>query len=59
MIALIGDRYWWMPRWLEWLPRIDIEGPAPAGGAGGDDAAKTALTGARGAGAYTDAGGGI
>ena len=26
-IALIGDRYWWMPRWLEWLPRINIEGP--------------------------------
>ncbi|HEX5642082.1 MAG TPA: MMPL family transporter [Thermoleophilia bacterium] len=59
LIALIGDRYWWMPRWLEWLPRIDIEGPAPAGGAGGDDATKPALTGARGAGAYTDAGGGI
>jgi RND superfamily putative drug exporter len=27
-IALIGDRYWWMPRWLEWLPRVNIEGPA-------------------------------
>ena len=26
-IALIGDRYWWMPHWLEWLPRINIEGP--------------------------------
>jgi RND superfamily putative drug exporter len=43
MIALIGERYWWLPRWLEWLPRIDIEGKAPevspespghAGGAG-------------------------
>jgi RND superfamily putative drug exporter len=33
LIALIGERYWWMPRWLEWLPRIDIEGrtEAPAG----------------------------
>jgi RND superfamily putative drug exporter len=30
MISLIGDRYWWLPRWLEWLPRIDIEGRAPA-----------------------------
>ncbi len=29
LIALIGDRYWWMPRGLEWLPWIDIEGPAP------------------------------
>ncbi len=27
-IGLIGDRYWWMPRWLEWLPRVNIEGPA-------------------------------
>jgi putative drug exporter of the RND superfamily len=25
-IALIGDRYWWMPRWLDWLPRVNIEG---------------------------------
>ena len=40
LIALIGDRYWWMPRWLEWLPRIDIEGPAPADG----DAAPTGRT---------------
>jgi len=30
MISLIGDRYWWLPRWLEWLPRIDIEGRSPA-----------------------------
>jgi putative drug exporter of the RND superfamily len=43
MISLIGDRYWWLPRWLEWLPRIDIEGRAQAdaavAGAGevGDD----------------------
>ena len=29
MIALIGERFWWMPRWLEWLPRIGVEGPAP------------------------------
>jgi RND superfamily putative drug exporter len=39
MISMIGDRYWWMPSWLEWLPRIDIEGKtqtrerAAAGGA--------------------------
>ena len=29
MIALIGERFWWMPRWLGWLPRIGVEGPAP------------------------------
>ena len=34
MIALIGERFWWMPRWLEWLPRIGVEGPAPEAGAG-------------------------
>ena len=27
-IALLGDRYWWLPRWLEWLPRVNIEGRA-------------------------------
>ena len=39
MIALIGERFWWMPRWLEWLPRIGVEGPAPEAGAvdGGAD----------------------
>ncbi len=31
MISLIGDRYWWLPRWLEWLPRIDIEGQGAGG----------------------------
>jgi RND superfamily putative drug exporter len=25
VISLLGDRYWRTPRWLEWLPRIDIE----------------------------------
>jgi putative drug exporter of the RND superfamily len=32
-MALLGDRNWYFPRWLEWLPRFDVEGgpqPAPA-----------------------------
>jgi RND superfamily putative drug exporter len=29
-IGLIGPRVWWLPRWLEWLPRIGMEGPATA-----------------------------
>ena len=33
-IALIGPRYWWMPAWLEWLPRVTIEGPASGRSAG-------------------------
>jgi RND superfamily putative drug exporter len=26
MLKLLGERSWWLPRWLEWLPRITIEG---------------------------------
>ena len=31
-MKLLGDRNWYFPRWLEWLPQIHIEGiePAPA-----------------------------
>ncbi len=25
-MELLGDRNWYLPRWLEWLPRVDIEG---------------------------------
>ena len=39
MISLLGDRYWWLPRWLEWLPRIDIEGRAPAEAGAGEGSA--------------------
>src|SRR5438046_2977633 len=27
-MALLGDRNWWFPKMLEWLPRIHIEGSA-------------------------------
>lgn len=57
MIALIGDRYWWMPRWLEWLPRIDIEGPAPET-AGREDALPGGAGADAGADARADEGGG-
>ncbi|HTX67728.1 MAG TPA: MMPL family transporter [Thermoleophilia bacterium] len=46
-ISLLGDRYWRMPHWLEWLPRIDIEGKTQAGEA--EEGA--AAGGRRGAGA--------
>ncbi len=31
-IVLVGDRYWWLPRWLRWLPHVSIGEvePAPA-----------------------------
>jgi uncharacterized membrane protein YdfJ with MMPL/SSD domain len=28
-MALLGDRTWYLPGWLEWLPRIGGEGDAP------------------------------
>src|SRR5205823_22968 len=27
-MELLGDRNWWFPSWLEWLPRVQIEGTA-------------------------------
>jgi hypothetical protein len=33
-MQLLGERNWYLPRWLAWLPHISIEGPAShAGGA--------------------------
>jgi len=30
-MALLGDRNWYLPRWLAWLPDLRVEGaPAPA-----------------------------
>jgi RND superfamily putative drug exporter len=25
MLSLLGDRAWYLPRWLEWLPHLDVE----------------------------------
>jgi RND superfamily putative drug exporter len=25
-MELLGDRNWWFPSWLEWVPRISVEG---------------------------------
>ena len=35
VMKLLGEWNWYLPRWLEWLPRFDFEGerhaaPAPA-----------------------------
>ncbi|MGY1607504.1 MULTISPECIES: MMPL family transporter [unclassified Geodermatophilus] len=27
-LALLGGRAWWLPRWLSWLPVLDVEGAA-------------------------------
>jgi len=28
-MKLLGDWNWYLPRWLEWLPRVTAEAPAP------------------------------
>ncbi len=28
VLHLLGPAAWWLPRWLRWLPRVDIEGSA-------------------------------
>ena len=25
-MELLGDWNWWIPKWLEWLPKIQVEG---------------------------------
>jgi len=29
-MKLLGDWNWYLPRWLDWLPRLHGEEPAPA-----------------------------
>ncbi len=31
-MRLLGDRNWYLPRWLQWLPKIDVEGHDAASG---------------------------
>ena len=26
-MSLLGDRTWYLPRWLEWLPHVEVESP--------------------------------
>jgi RND superfamily putative drug exporter len=30
-MKLLGERNWYLPRALQWLPQVGLEGPAPAG----------------------------
>src|SRR5690606_7661571 len=30
LMTIVGDRNWWLPKWLSWLPDLRIEGEAPA-----------------------------
>jgi RND superfamily putative drug exporter len=29
-MKLLGERNWWLPRKLDWLPKFEHEAPAPA-----------------------------
>jgi hypothetical protein len=29
-MRLLGERNWYLPRWLAWLPNVQVEGPRPA-----------------------------
>ena len=29
-MKLLGERNWYLPRWLEWLPRLQVEGATSA-----------------------------
>jgi uncharacterized membrane protein YdfJ with MMPL/SSD domain len=31
LMRLLGEWNWYLPRWLDWLPRLDVEGPRRAG----------------------------
>jgi hypothetical protein len=30
-MRLLGDLYWYLPKWLQWLPKIKVEGHEPDG----------------------------
>jgi RND superfamily putative drug exporter len=30
VMALLGDRNWYLPRWLEWIPHLEVEGHVEA-----------------------------
>jgi RND superfamily putative drug exporter len=29
-LALLDKRSWYLPRWLEWIPHVEVEGPVEA-----------------------------
>ena len=50
MMQLLGARNWYFPRWLEWLPRVNVEGvpeavTTPGDTPGPSDTASTRTTG--------------
>jgi RND superfamily putative drug exporter len=29
VMRLLGERNWYLPRWLSWIPNVQVEGPQP------------------------------
>ena len=29
-MGILGERNWYLPRWLEWIPHVEIEGARPS-----------------------------
>jgi putative drug exporter of the RND superfamily len=30
VLTLLGERTWYLPRWLDWLPHLEVEGSGAA-----------------------------
>jgi len=56
-MKLLGERNWYLPRWLEWLPRIAHEPSVAAMPAGDGDGAVAAARGERDGGGEAGEGG--
>jgi putative drug exporter of the RND superfamily len=41
VLSLLGERSWYLPRWLNWLPRMDVESALPLTAGETDDAERT------------------
>jgi RND superfamily putative drug exporter len=46
-LALLGERAWWLPRALRWLPVLDVEGAGPGTGGPAPDQREREPVGAR------------
>jgi putative drug exporter of the RND superfamily len=40
-LSLLGERSWYLPRWLNWLPRIEVESPRPPTAPAPEDVERT------------------
>ena len=43
-MQLLGERNWYLPSWLEWLPHVEIEDPALSAAASAASAERRAST---------------